>query len=52
MNHFNERGNDENQQASPNNILEVPLRSITRSKTKKIQKKLIGMIQDIWVNKL
>ena len=32
-NHFQERGNEMNQRASPNDPLEIPIRPITRSKT-------------------
>ena len=31
--HFEKRGNEVNQQASPNDPLEIPIRPITRSKT-------------------
>jgi hypothetical protein len=51
-NHFEERENDTSQQASPKDSLEVLIRLITRSKTKKIQEELVVLIIDIWVNKL
>jgi len=36
-NPFKERGKDENQQATPHNLLHVSIRPITRLKTKKIK---------------
>jgi hypothetical protein len=44
--------NDTNQQASLNNPLEVLIKPITRSETKRIQDELIGLILDVWINKL
>jgi hypothetical protein len=37
MNPFKKIENDENQRASPNDQLELPIELITRSKTKKIK---------------
>jgi len=51
-NPFEERRNDANQQASLKDLLEVQIGPIKRSKTKRIQDELIGLILDIWVNKL
>jgi hypothetical protein len=51
-NPFEERRNDANQQASLKDLLEVQIGPIKRSKAKRIQDELIGLILDIWVNKL
>ena len=49
MNPFEERGNDENQQ-SFKDPLHVPVRPITRARSKKIKEAINGLIQDIWAN--
>ena len=49
MNPFEERGNDENQQAFKD-PLHVPVRPITRARSKKIKEAINGLIQDIWAN--
>ena len=49
MNPFEERGNDENQQ-SFKDPLHVPVRLITRARSKKIKEAINGLIQDIWAN--
>ena len=41
--------NDENQQALKN-PLHVPVRSITRARSKKIKEALNGLIQEIWAD--
>jgi hypothetical protein len=41
-----------NQQVSLDDPLKVPIGSITRSKTQGIQERLIGLILNIWINKL
>jgi len=51
-NPFEKRRNDANQQASLNDLLEVQIGPIKRSKTKRIQDELIELILNIWVNKL
>jgi hypothetical protein len=52
MNPFKEMVNDENKQASPNDLLEVLIGFITRSKTKKIKNEFNELSQDVWVKKL
>ena len=47
-NPFEERGNDENQQASLKNPLHVPVGPITRARSKMIKEALSGLIQEIW----
>uniref|UniRef100_A0A2N9H519 Integrase zinc-binding domain-containing protein n=1 Tax=Fagus sylvatica TaxID=28930 RepID=A0A2N9H519_FAGSY len=49
-NPFEERGNDENQQAPLKDPLHVPVGPITRARSKKIKEALNGLIQDIWVD--
>ena len=49
-NPFEERGNDDNQQASLKDPLHVPVRSITRAKSKMIKEALSGLIQEIWAD--
>ena len=49
MNPFEERGNDENQQAFKD-PLHVPVRPITRARSKKIKKAFNGLIQEIWAD--
>ena len=49
MNPFEERGNDENQQAFKD-PLHVLVRPITKARSKKIKEALNGLIQEIWVN--
>jgi hypothetical protein len=49
-NPFEERGNDENQQALLKDPLHVPVGPITRARSKKIKEALNGLIQDIWVD--
>ena len=49
MNPFEERGNDENQQAFKD-PLHVPVGPITRARSKKIKEALNGLIQEIWVD--
>lgn len=39
---------NENQQILSHDSLKLPIRSITRSRAKKIKEVLIGLIQDIW----
>ena len=46
-NPFEERGNDENQQAFKD-PLHVPIGPITRARSKKIKEALNGLIQEIW----
>jgi hypothetical protein len=48
MNLFEERGNDENQQASLNDQLHVPVGPITRARSKMIKETHSGLIQEIW----
>ena len=48
-NHFEERGNDENQQAL-NDPLHVLVGPITKARSKKIKEALNGLIQEIWAN--
>ena len=48
-NHFEERGNDENQQAF-NDPLHIPFGPITRASSKKIKEALNGLIQEIWAD--
>ncbi|RVW64668.1 hypothetical protein CK203_065619 [Vitis vinifera] len=48
-NPFEERGNDENQQAFKD-PLHVPVGPITKARSKKIKEALNGLIQDIWVD--
>ena len=50
LNPFEERGNDENQQAPLKDPLHVPVGPITRARSKKIKEALNGLIQDIWVD--
>jgi hypothetical protein len=47
-NPFEERGNDENQQASLKDPLNVPIGPITRARSKMIKEALSGLIQEIW----
>jgi hypothetical protein len=49
-NPFEERGNDENQQALLKDPLHVPVGLITRARPKKIKEALNGLIQDIWAD--
>uniref|UniRef100_A0A2N9H1I7 RNA-directed DNA polymerase n=1 Tax=Fagus sylvatica TaxID=28930 RepID=A0A2N9H1I7_FAGSY len=49
-NPFEERGNDENQQAQLKDPLHVPVGPITRARSKKIKEALNGLIQDIWAD--
>jgi hypothetical protein len=49
-NPFEERGNDENQQALLKDPLHVPVGPITRARSKKIKEALNCLIQDIWAN--
>ena len=49
MNPFEERGNDENQQAF-RDPLHVPVGPITRARSKKIKEALNGLIQEIWAD--
>ena len=44
LNSFENRGTDKNQEASPNDPLEISIGLITRSKVKKIKKALNGLI--------
>ena len=48
-NPFEERGNDENQQALKD-PLHVPFGLITRARSKKIKEALNGLIQEIWAD--
>jgi hypothetical protein len=48
LNLFEERGNDENQQAPLKDSLHVSVGPITRARSKKIKKALNGLIQEIW----
>ena len=48
-NPFEERGNDENQQAF-RDPLHVPVGPITRARSKKIKEALNRLIQEIWAN--
>ena len=48
-NPFEERGNDENQQAFKN-PLHVPVGPITKARSKKIKEAFNGLIQEIWVD--
>ena len=41
---------DENQQAPLKDPLHIPVRPITRARSKKIKKALNGLIQEIWVD--
>jgi hypothetical protein len=41
-----------NERASPKDPLDILIGPITRSETKSIQKELIGLILDIWINNL
>ena len=41
---------DENQQAPLKDLLHVPVRPITRARSKKIKEALKGLIQYIWTN--
>jgi hypothetical protein len=41
---------DENQQAPLKDPLHVPVRPITRARSKKIKEALNGLIQDIWAD--
>ena len=43
------RGNDENYKAF-NDPLHVPIRPITKARSKKIKEALNGLIQEIWAN--
>jgi hypothetical protein len=47
-NPFEERRNDENQQASLKDPLHVPVGPITRARSKKIKETFNGLIQEIW----
>jgi hypothetical protein len=49
-NPFEERGNDENQQALLKDPLHVPVGPITRARPRKIKEALNGLIQDIWAD--
>jgi hypothetical protein len=50
-NPFEDRGNNENQQASLKDPLHVPVGGpITKSRSKKIKDALNGLIQEIWEN--
>jgi hypothetical protein len=49
-NPFEERGNDENQQASLRDPLHVPVGHITRARSKMIKEVLSGLIQEIWAD--
>jgi hypothetical protein len=49
-NPFEERGNDENQQAPLKDPLHVPVEPITRARSKKIKEALNRLIQDIWAD--
>jgi hypothetical protein len=49
-NPFEERGNDENQQALLKDPLHVPVGPITRARSMKIKEALNGLIQDIWAD--
>ena len=49
-NPFKERGNDKNQQVPLKDPLHVPVRPITRARSKKIKEALNGLIQYIWTN--
>ena len=49
MNPFEERMNDENQKALKD-PLHIPVRPITRARSKKLKEALNGLIQEIWVN--
>jgi len=48
LNLFEERGNDENQQAPLKDSFHVPIGPIIRARSKKIKKALNGQIQEIW----
>ena len=48
-NPFEERGNDENQQAFKD-PLHVPIRPFTRARSKKIKEALNRLIQEIWAD--
>ena len=48
-NPFEEKENDENQQAIKD-PLHVPIRPITKARSKKIKEALNGLIQEIWVD--
>jgi hypothetical protein len=50
LNFFEETRNDENQQASSKDLLEVLIEPITSSKAKKIRKTFNWFIQDILAN--
>jgi hypothetical protein len=47
-NPFDDRGNDENQQASLKDPLHVPVGPITRARSKMIKEALSGLMQEIW----
>ena len=49
-NPFEERGNDENQQAPLKDPLHVLVGPITRARSKKIREALHGLIQEIWAD--
>ncbi|XP_059428527.1 uncharacterized protein LOC132162290 [Corylus avellana] len=49
-NTFEERGNDEIQQAPLKDPLHVPVGPITRARSKKIKEALNGLIQEIWAD--
>ena len=48
-NPFEERGNDENHKTFKDQ-LHVPVRPITKARSKKIKEALNGIIQDIWAD--
>jgi glutaredoxin 2 len=52
LNPFEERGNDEDQPNTKrnhaNDLLEVPIRPITRAKANKLKKVLNELVQNIW----
>ena len=48
-NPFEERGNDENRKAFKDQ-LHVPVRPITKARSKKIKEALNGLIQEIWAD--
>jgi len=48
LNPFEERGNDENQQAPLKDPLHVPVGPITRGRFRKIKETLNGLIQEVW----
>jgi hypothetical protein len=49
-NPFEERENDENQQASLKDPLHVPVGPISRARSKMIKEALSGLIQEIWTS--